>query len=253
MFKLSQIRTDYNEAAALCTQINLFGFIDGEVFLTKSGDLGMVFALDGVDYECLDPNAIESLTRRLAAAFRSFDEKCRVYQYLFKRNRENIPFRSYANPVVNAAIANRIAYLQAKAESLFSFQIYYVVLYEGFRYSTSLLKTLGKLASRPGEAFRELQAAFTNRHQVLLMDSQLDAARFALQAKARSFLAQVGDFTNARILPKQEAFSVLKKILNFSPLKIENTRLKHDTFLDYSLCESHIECHRGSFASMIIT
>ena len=245
MFKLSQIRTDYNEAAALCTQINLFGFIDDEVFLTKSGDLGMVFVLDGVDYECLDPNAIENLTRRLASAFRIFDEKCRVYQYLFKRNRESIPFQTYRNPIVNAAIQNRIAYLQARAESLFSFQIYYVMLYEGFRYSTSLLKSLGKLASRPGGALRELQAALTNRHQVLLMDSQLDAARFALQAKARSFLAQVRDFTNARILPKQEAFSVLKKILNFSPLKTENSRLKHDTFLDYALCESHIECHRG--------
>ncbi len=54
VFKLSQIPTDYNGAAALCTQINLFGFIDDEVFLTKSGDLGMVFVLDGVDYECLD-------------------------------------------------------------------------------------------------------------------------------------------------------------------------------------------------------
>ncbi len=48
-----------------------------------------------------------------------------------------------------------------------------------------------------------------------------------------------------RIVPKDEAFRLLKRILNFSPLKIENARLKHDTFLDYYLCESHLECHRG--------
>jgi len=47
------------------------------------------------------------------------------------------------------------------------------------------------------------------------------------------------------MLDKQEAFRILKKTLNFAPEKIESARLKHDTFLDYYLCESHLECHRG--------
>ncbi len=245
MFKLAQITKDYREAAALCSQVNLFGFVDDEMFLTKSGDLGIVFSIEGVDYECLDANTIENLTRRLTAAFRIFDEKCRVYQYLFKRNRENIPFRTYQNPIVNAAIENRIAYLNTKAESLYSFGIYYVVLHEGFRYNASILNSLAKLASRPGEAVRELGALFSNRKQVVLIDGELEGTWVLLRAKARSFLSQLGDFVSARILPKQDAFCVLKKILNFSPLKIENARLKHDTFLDYYLCESHVECHRG--------
>jgi type IV secretion system protein VirB4 len=63
--------------------------------------------------------------------------------------------------------------------------------------------------------------------------------------KAEAFLLQVRDFVTSRILSKQQAFVVLKQILNFSPLKIENARLKHDTFLDYYLCESQLECHRG--------
>ena len=42
MFKLAQITKDYREAPALCSQINLFGFVDEEIFLTKSGDLGIV-------------------------------------------------------------------------------------------------------------------------------------------------------------------------------------------------------------------
>ncbi len=245
MFKLAQITKDYREAAALCTQVNLFGFVDDEMFLTKSGDLGLVLSIEGVDYECLDANTIENLTRRLTAAFRIFDEKCRVYQYLFKRNRESIPFRTYQNPIVNAAIQNRIAYLNTKAESLYSFQICYVVLYEGFRYNASILDSLAKLASRPGEAVHELHALLSNRKQVVLIDGGLESARVALRAKARSFLSQLGDFVSTRILEKHEAFCLLKKILNFSPLKIENARLKHDTFLDYYLCESHVECHRG--------
>jgi len=158
MFKLNQITNDYREAAALCSQVNLFGFVDDEIFLTKSGDVGIVLGIDGVDYECMDTNTIDNLTRRLAASFRVFDEKCRVYQYLFKRNGENIPFKTYQNPIVNAAIRNRIEYLRTKADSLYSFQICYVVLYEGFRHSGSILNSLAKLASQPRQAIEELRA-----------------------------------------------------------------------------------------------
>ncbi|MGB2667421.1 MAG: DUF87 domain-containing protein [Candidatus Acidiferrum sp.] len=245
MFKLAQITKDYREAPALCSQINLFGFLDEEIFLTKSGDLGIVLDINGVDYECLDTNTIENLNSRLTAAFRVFDEKCRVYQYLFKRNRENIPFKTYSNPVVNAAIQNRITFLDGKADSLYSLQIYYVVLFQGFRYETSIASTLGKLFSEPRQAVSDLLALLSTRKQTLLIDSELERAKIALRVKARSFLLQVSDFVESRVLPKDDAFRVLKQILNFSPLKIENARLKHDTFLDYYLSESHLECHRG--------
>ncbi|MGB8322450.1 MAG: DUF87 domain-containing protein [Candidatus Acidiferrum sp.] len=249
MFKLARITKDFRDAPALCSQINLFGFIDEEVFLTKSGDLGLVLGIGGVDYECLDANTIENLTRRLTAAFRVFDEKCRVYQYLFKRNRENIPFKTYDNPVVNTAIQNRIAFLGGKAESIYSFQIYYVVVFQGFRYETSFASSLGKLSSEPRKAIRELLALLSGRKQVLLLDTELRRASTILRSKANSFLLQVNDFVEGRILGKDEAFRALKQLLNFSPAKLENAKLKHDTFLDYYLCESHLECHRGHLRS----
>jgi type IV secretion/conjugal transfer VirB4 family ATPase len=245
MFRLAQITKDYREAPALCSQINLFGFVDNEMFLTKSGDVGMVLGINGVDYECLDTNTIENLTKRLTSAFRIFDEKCRLYQYLFKRNRENIPFKTYQNPVVNAAIQNRMAFLNAKSESLYSFQIYYVVLFQGMRHKSSIAASLSKLSSEPRQAVSELLTLLSSRKQVLLLDCELERATAALRARVKSFLLQVRDFVEGRILAKEEAFRVLKQILNFSPLKIENARLKHDTFLDYYLCESHLECHRG--------
>ena len=55
----------------------------------------------------------------------------------------------------------------------------------------------------------------------------------------------VSDFVSVRLLAKQEAFRVLKQTLNFDPRKVESARLKHDTFLDYYLSESHLECHRN--------
>jgi type IV secretion system protein VirB4 len=245
VFKLAQIRKEFDEAGAFCSQINLFGFVDEEVFLTKSGDVGMVLAVDGIDYECLDENAVENTTHRLAAAMRIFDENCRVYQYLFKRNRERIPFETYGNPVVDAAIQNRIAFLEQRADSLYSFAIYYVVLFGGFRHKTSIAGSLAKLGSHPQAAVEELRALLSTKKQVLWMERELDAAKSVLRTRVRSFLAQVSDFANARLLAKQDAFGVLKRILNFSPLKIENAKLRHDTFLDYYLCESHLECHRG--------
>lgn len=245
MFRLKQITKEFDATGSLCSQVNLFGFIDDEIFLTKSGDLGIILAIDGVDYECLDTKTIENLTGRLTAAFRLFDENCRVYQYLFKRNGERIPFKTSDNPVVNAAIHNRINYLETKADSLYSIEICFVILYEGFRHKASILNYLAALPSNPAKAIRELLAMLSTRKQLLLIESELDRSRTALRAKARNFCAQVLDFVGIRTLPKTQAFRVLKQILNFSPLKIENARLKHDTFLDYYLCESHLECHRG--------
>src|ERR1700682_412611 len=175
MFRLDQITQAYDEAAPLCSQVNLFGFVDEEIFLTKSGDLGVVLSVEGVDYECLDSNAVETLTRRLTAAFRIFDEKCRVYQYLFKRNRPDIRCRTYQNPIVNAAIENRSAYLKSKADGLYAFQIHYIVLYEGLRHKSSILKSLATLSSHPGEATRELRASLSTNKQVGLMESELVA------------------------------------------------------------------------------
>jgi len=245
MFRLKQITKEFDATGSLCSQINLFGFLDDEIFLTKSGDLGIILSVDGVDYECLDTNTIENLTARLTAAFRLFDENCRVYQYLFKRNREHIPSKTYDNPIVNAAILNRIHYLNAKADSLYSVDICFVILFEGFRHKASILTSFAALPSDPRKAIRELLARLSTRRQVVLIETDLERCRASLRAKVRNFCAQVQDFVGIRTLPKAQAFRVLKQILNFSRRKVENAQLKHDTFLDYYLCESHLECHRG--------
>src|SRR5579875_2902140 len=152
MFRLDRIDKAYREAGSFNEQVNLFGFIDDQVFLTKSGDVGVVMAIEGVDYECLDSTTLDDLTKRLESALKIFDEKCRLYQYLFKRNRAEIPFQTYGNEVVDAAIRNRIEYLRGKADQIYSLKIYYVILFEGFRYEQRLLSTIGKFASEPAQA-----------------------------------------------------------------------------------------------------
>jgi len=106
MFKLERALKTHREAGSLNAQVNLFGFIDDHTFLTKSGDLGLVLAVAGVDFERLASTEVDNYPKRLESALKIFDEGCRVYQYLFKRNHETIPYQTYQNPVVNSAIEN---------------------------------------------------------------------------------------------------------------------------------------------------
>ena len=78
-----------------------------------------------------------------------------------------------------------------------------------------------------------------------MLDREISKGQTTLLQKVDSFILQVSDFLPMRLLDKQEAFRVLKQTLNFDPQKIALARLKYDTFLDYYLCESHLECHRG--------
>jgi hypothetical protein len=86
MFKLSEIVKDWKESGALQAHVNLYGFWDEETFLTKSGDLGMVLRVKGIDYESPDSASRDHAVKRLEAALRAFDSRVRVYQALFKAN-----------------------------------------------------------------------------------------------------------------------------------------------------------------------
>jgi type IV secretion system protein TrbE len=245
MLKLARIVKNYQEAGALNGQINLYGFLSDQVFLAKSGELGVILEVRGVDYECLDGASIDALTKRLESAFRLFDENYRIYQYLFKRNNPCVPYQLYGNAIVDAAILNRIRYLEAKSDRLFSLSLYYVVLFEGSRTARTNTNLLAEIPERPLEAFGELRAWFSTQKQIVLEERELSRTESILLQKTRSFLLQVGDFVSVRLLDKQDVFRVLTQILNFAPQKIEQARLKHDTFLDYYVSGSHLECHRG--------
>jgi type IV secretory pathway VirB4 component len=54
MLRLDKVIKPWKESAALNDHINLYGFWNETAFLTKSGDVGMVLRVPGVDYESLD-------------------------------------------------------------------------------------------------------------------------------------------------------------------------------------------------------
>jgi type IV secretion system protein TrbE len=244
VLNLKRIFKNYEETGSLNAMVNLFGFVGPHVFLTKSGEVGAVLEVGGVDYECLEASSIDMLTKRLESALRLFDESFRIYQILFKRSGQTIPHSFCGKPVVDAAIRDRVAYFAKKSESLFSLSVYFVVLCPALA-SRRSLGSLASLAEHPIQAWKEIAARFSSKSAVRIDAAQIDAAQSVLRQKVESFRMQVSDFVAVRLLGKQEAFRVLKQTLNFDARKVDEARLKHDTFLDYYLCESHLECHRN--------
>jgi type IV secretion system protein VirB4 len=245
VLNLKRVFKNYEETGSLNAMVNLFGFIGPQVFLTKSGEVGIVLEMQGVDYECLDQAALDALTKRLESALRLFDETYRVYQLLFKRSRQAIPHTYCGDPVVDSAIRNRVAYFEEKADSLYSLSIVFVVLCPALTARRSLTNTILEFPATPRRSLSELRARLSSQTCVRLDAREIARAESVLRQKVESFRTQVSDFVATYILSKEEAFVVLKRTLNFDPLKLVSAKLKHDTFLDYYLCESHLECHRG--------
>ena len=77
MVKLARILRDYREAGSLNTLVALWGFVDDAMFMTKAGALGLVYRLEGVDYECLDHSERHAIAQRFELALRQLDETFR--------------------------------------------------------------------------------------------------------------------------------------------------------------------------------
>lgn len=244
MTPVKEIARSFTEAGALNRLIGFHSFI-GETdadpaFLTKAGDVGTVLRVQGVDAECLDYPQIDQVARRFEAALRMFDERFRVYQYLLKRDHAEIPHRDYPNPVVERATRSRIEYLEAKRENLYTLEIYFVVLYDGWHRSQNRIERLRQLARDPRQALSEL---FSTARCIEILDADLERAREMLTNKVASFVIQLRDAVPAEVVSKQEAFTFFRRLLNYAPYKA-GAPLKYDQHLDYFACDSTLECHR---------
>lgn len=245
MLRLSRIVKSYKDTGALNEHVSIFGFLDDQVFLTKGGDIGVVLKVEGVDYECLDFKQTDSLTKRLESALRLLGPQFRVYQFLLKSSGETIPHSKHENPVVKQAVDDRIAYFGKKASELYSLQIYYVILYEGARHRAKLSGSLLRIVSNPHHGIDELKGFFSSRKQTVLIGSAIEKQHRLLLHQVRNLILQLSDFVKIEVEDKQQAFGVLKRLLNFSPVKIEQVRLKYDTHVDYYLADSALECYLG--------
>jgi type IV secretory pathway VirB4 component len=193
MFRISNITKDWNEAGSFAAQLNLYGFWDEHCFLTKSGDVGAVLKVGGIDYESLDHEGRDYAVKRLEAALRSLDDRTRLYQILFKHNRPEIAHAEYDDPLVRAAVEQRAALLEAKSERLYSIEIFWVVMIDGSYRKTGLLHALSRLPKQPRSSVRDLHALFSGNKERTLLYEQIERDRLRLQQKANSLSGQLND------------------------------------------------------------
>jgi type IV secretion system protein TrbE len=243
MLTISKVIKPWKEAAALSEQINLYGFWDETTFLTKSGDLGMVLRVPGVDYESLDHAGQEYAVKRLESSLKAFGEGFHVYQYLFKSNRPDIPFASYDNPVVQAAIEQRKGFFEEKRDHLYQIEIFYCILLEGPRSKTGLLAALARLFSDPAGAGAELKAQFIGNSMKTLLREQIEADLAQLSQRVQSFIQQLGDFMQIEVLDQNGQFRFFRRLLNYDEQRIAG-RPGYSQFLDYQVVNSDIEAER---------
>src|SRR5580700_9337116 len=149
MFRVDKVIKPWKESASLNDHINLYGFWNETAFLTKSGDLGMVLSVPGVDYESLDHSEQEYAGKRLEAALTAFGPGFHVYQCLFKSNRPDIPFAKYDHPIVEAAIDQRGKVFEAKRDHLYQVEVFYCIQLEGTRSKTGAGTALARLLFDP--------------------------------------------------------------------------------------------------------
>ena len=176
MLRVDKVIKPWKNSACLNDHINLYGFWNETAFLTKSGDVGMVLSVPGVDYESLDRSEQEYAVKRLEAALKAFGPGFHVYQYLFKSNRPDIPFAKYDDPIVAAAVEQRRKFFEAKRDHLYQVEIFYCILLEGARSKTGVGAAFGQLFRDPAGAIGELKAQFTNDNMKTLLRGHRSSA-----------------------------------------------------------------------------
>ena len=241
MVMVSRILKDYRDAGTLGREIALWGFVDEVTFLTKPGAVGTVLRLQGTDVGCLDPSQRAAITRRFEQALRQLDESFRVYQYLLKRPAAPIAGATHPQWVVHEALQRRAAAFAAKADRLFELELYVVILYEGWGSQRRSATFLADIRRAPLETLRQRLSA---RRTATVLEDELCRAAVHLTRKTEAFTAPLADALRPVRLSKDEAFQVLRRLVNYTPYKADAVRLRYDTHLDFTVAGSSVDCHR---------
>ena len=243
MLRLHKVIKPWKEAAMLNDNINLYGFWSETTFVTKSGDVGMVLSVPGVDYESLDYNSQDYSVKRLESALKSFGSGFRVYQYLFKSNRPEIPFENYEDPIVQTEVNHRREFFTAKRDHMYQVEIFYCVLLQGARSKTGIGAALARLVNDPAGAIGELKAQFSNGGMKTLLRTQIEHDVALLEQRVRAFIRQLSDFMQIDILNQNGQFRFFRRLLNYDDWRIAGSP-KSTQFLDYQTVNSDIEAER---------
>ena len=205
--------------------IPLYGFVDDGVFLTKGGALGVVLRLDGVDYECLEPQQREAVTTRFEVALRVWDERhalCR--STCSSATRRPAGRRASASRRRHVAAAPARAFHAQARGPLHRVACTSSCVVEADASADGAGRAQARRALRaPLTASREW---FSSARTIVRLDGDLDRRRAQLRHKVDAFVQQLEDTVAPRLLSKGEAFAFFRRLVNYTPEKADAVRLR---------------------------
>jgi type IV secretion system protein VirB4 len=225
-------------ADPLNREIPIACFVNEHVFFTKHGDLGLVFRLNGVDYESLDHPARKRVARRFEEASRLLDERFHLTQTYFKRRADGFTAPPCANSVAAAAIRRDVERLNAQRDHLYTFDAYAVILATGLvtTRQQKLWPTLSTLSlTHPLQA---LQSLFWTPSVIRVLDGDLMRAVGTLQHVAGAWQSHLRDSVRLTLVGQEEAYRYFRRLVNHAPAKIAQPMPAHGQHLDYHLGDS---------------
>jgi hypothetical protein len=157
-------------------EIPLYRFLDdGETFLSKSGDCGVLLESSGVDPDCMDRKQIDRITERIEDAFAVFDHRTLLHEIYFRRRVEELPATPCGSAALDEAERSRTASLTAGG--LYEESLYYSILYLDPRAERNLW-----------QAFRskQLGSYFQRRKFQKLLISEVEESIEKLRHKRKS-------------------------------------------------------------------
>lgn len=241
MLSVGRITRDHRQAGSVNSLLAPWGFVDDHTFLTKAGHVGVIYRLRPLDFECLDHGQRRQAVHRFEAAVRLLDEHCRVYQYLCKRRIDPIEPPRSPMPAVDAALRERAAHLNARRTELYDIDIYLALVYEGMPQRWRSATALRGLFTHPADALKEWLSA---RTAMTLLEDDVDLAVRRLHHHAAAFELQVADTLLPTRLPKADAFTFLRRLVNYPSHRATTAGLRYDTHLDFFMADANVECHR---------
>jgi type IV secretion system protein VirB4 len=250
MLNLQKIVKPWKESGALNAQLNLYGFWNQTTFVTKSGGLGTVIRVEGIDYESLDKSGQIAAVKRLENAMRIFGPEFHVYQYLIKQNHPDMPFEKYGIPLVDNMIEQRKEFFKQKAARLYEISTFWVFVYENRRNRPGLRSTLSGFLSNAfrdpiqssRDLFGELQTLFTGEGMTRLLRSELDEDAVTLSRTVSSFLRNLRQNSKANVLEMDEQLAFLRSLINYDKYRIIG-KPRSSQYLDYQIANSTIEAN----------
>lgn len=207
MVNIRQLLQGWESAPPFCEYIDIEKFIDTNCFRTKSGQVGCVLSVKGVDYESVTRQHLDSITSRLERTLQLFEPGTRVYQYFLRSSRPVIPHRRYDSVVSETIIGYRLDDLESKRDRLYETSTYMAILVDMPTAKAAVSGLFGGLSSQ-----------FSSRKTIAFSLAAQESARAKLMQQIATFIASTDDFAAVTLLDAAGAYFLFRQLLNPDPL-----------------------------------